>query len=126
MADQISSTGGIVTKPPIVIPNNFYAPDFLLDVKQEGDTQGDVGDRDASTSTPTAVLIDPAAEFDAVIVSDTDTGPPVDPAMLATPNTLTVVSQTVRFTADGRSVVDLLIDVEDVQGAVSYDVRVTK
>lgn len=45
--------------------------------------------------------------------------------ILEAPGSLEVVSQTVRTAPDGRQVVDLVIEVEDVDGALNYELRVT-
>lgn len=42
------------------------------------------------------------------------------------PNSIQIVQQTVRTAPDGRQVVDIVIEVEDVPGALNYDIRVTK
>lgn len=49
---------------------------------------------------------------------DTDT-------TLAAPQSYAVVSQVVRTGPDGTQVVDVVVDVEDVPGALEYEVRVT-
>lgn len=43
-----------------------------------------------------------------------------------TPDIIRVVSQEVRTNKSGNQVIDLIIEVEDVLGAVKYDYRVTK
>lgn len=45
---------------------------------------------------------------------------------LDVPGTFTIVSQTVRTAANGQQVVDIVIDVEEVDNAVKYEVRMTK
>lgn len=45
---------------------------------------------------------------------------------LDAPSSLTIVSQTVRTAPDGRQVVDIVIEVEDIPGALNYELRVTK
>ena len=45
---------------------------------------------------------------------------------LATPGTYVIISQTVRTAPDGTQVVDVVIDVEEVEGAEKYEVRMTK
>ena len=45
---------------------------------------------------------------------------------LQVPGTFEIVSQTVRTSPDGSQVIDVVIDVEDVDGAVKYEVRITK
>lgn len=50
-----------------------------------------------------------------------------DPAnILDTPSSFTIVSQEIKTGLDGRQVVDIVIEVEDVPGADSYNVRVSK
>lgn len=45
---------------------------------------------------------------------------------LDTPDIIDVASQTLRRSAGGFNVVDVVVDVEDVEGATNYEVRVTK
>lgn len=45
---------------------------------------------------------------------------------IETPENIEIVSQTVRTAPDGRQVIDVVIEVTDVVGAINYDVRVTK
>lgn len=45
---------------------------------------------------------------------------------LDVPGTFEIISQTVRIGPDGSQVVDVIIDVEEVQGAVKYEVRMSK
>lgn len=44
----------------------------------------------------------------------------------ATPEIIEVVSQTIRTTAAGNQVVDLVVEVEDLAGLSKYEFRVTK
>lgn len=45
--------------------------------------------------------------------------------ILDPPGSLEIVSQTVRTAPDGRQVVDIVIEVEDIDGALNYEIRVT-
>lgn len=45
---------------------------------------------------------------------------------LQPPDSMTVVSQTLRTAKDGSQVVDVVIEVPDVPGAVNYEVRISK
>lgn len=127
MASQQISTGSIPTKPPVIIPNVFAAPDFLLDVKQEGSTDADGSDEAAGSTTAGADSTDTAVSYDINLTQvDTDAVTVSSPALLNPPTNISVFSQTVRFTSDGRAVVDVLLDIDDVPGALTYDVRVTK
>lgn len=44
---------------------------------------------------------------------------------LEVPGSIEIISQTVRTAPDGRQVVDVIIDVEDVSGVLKYDIRIT-
>lgn len=55
-----------------------------------------------------------------LITEDADGGGGLTP-----PTSFTVVSQTFRRTASGQMVVDLIIMVDDVQGATEYEIRST-
>jgi hypothetical protein len=43
-----------------------------------------------------------------------------------TPNTITVIDQIIRTGTNGMQVVDLILDVEEVPGAIDYQFRVVK
>lgn len=45
---------------------------------------------------------------------------------LDVPGSFEILSQTIRTAPDGSQVVDVVIDVEEVEGAVKYEVRITK
>lgn len=45
---------------------------------------------------------------------------------LDVPGTFEIISQTVRTAPDGSQVIDIVIDVEEVENAVKYEVRITK
>lgn len=49
-----------------------------------------------------------------------------DGADIPAPEYINVVSQTVRTAPDGRQVIDVVIEVESVMGALNYEMRVTK
>lgn len=42
------------------------------------------------------------------------------------PQTFTIVSQEMRYADDGTLVVDIIAEVEDIDGIVKYDVRIAK
>lgn len=43
---------------------------------------------------------------------------------LGVPSYFTVISQSVRTATDGRTVIDVVIDVEEIAGAINYEVRI--
>lgn len=55
-----------------------------------------------------------------------DEGPVFENPFLEVPQNITVKSQTIRYTPEGRQVVDVVLEWDEVEGASGYDVRVTK
>lgn len=95
----------------ITVPVDFYLPPntegfIRVDLTRESDSQDEDGE---SGTDPVEVVYDG----------------PGDQTGLVPPNFVNVVSQTLRFSANGQQVVDVLIDVEDVPGATDYGVRLT-
>jgi len=43
-----------------------------------------------------------------------------------TPAILSIVSQEIRFSPDGKAIVDIILEIQDVPNAIEYDVRITK
>lgn len=84
------------------------------------------------SSLPDAVsdIADPEADIDVQEDTFDDDDSLLDDDIndeeLATPGTYVIVSQTVRTAQDGTQVVDVVIDVEEVDGAEKYEVRITK
>jgi len=124
--DQIKTTN-VIKAPEIVLDPTFFLPPDVVDVR--------VG----NTSDPAeedGVTYDDIVDVDDVIVSDDDLanpGPevPVDDdgegaELLPTPQWMNIIDQQVRIAPDGRAVVDVVIELEDITGATEYDVRMTK
>lgn len=118
MAKQIKDTN-IVHTPEVVIDPQFFVPSDVVGIRPAGteDLIPDDPDQDYLSGV----------DYDSAIIDPTSVGTgPVDSTnTLQTPQTVSVVSQTVRFTADGASVVDVVIAVEDVLGATNYEVRLS-
>jgi hypothetical protein len=110
--------------PPIEIDPNFFLPPDVVDMRyKEPDEENDSAlVRDESTGEVVSV------DYDEVGVSDIDGSESggSDSDALFPPDYVTVVSQEVRVTGDGKFVVDVILDVEDIQGVIQYDVRLTK
>ncbi len=51
---------------------------------------------------------------------------PTNELELGTPSWVRVKSAQIKFAPDGSQVVDLILEVEDVRGAESYEVRISK
>lgn len=85
-------------------------------VSTKPDVTGELPDPDADINIQFETLIDEDSELDEEEVGDE----------LDVPGTFEIISQTVRTGPDGSQVVDIVIDVEEVEGAVKYEVRITK
>lgn len=97
---------------------NLDIPEGLVNAREatNSDATTDLAEPDADIDFQTDTLIDEDSELDEEYVGDE----------LDVPGTFEIVSQTVRTGPDGSQVVDIVIDVEEVEGAVKYEVRVTK
>lgn len=131
MADTPLTSRKIIQKPDIVIDPNFPAPPGIADVRQ-----GEQSTRRLSEYTEAGGYNLPPGEEPEVIdpvtpgepgeeLPDDGSGPIVTTPLIA-PTNLRIVSQTQRFNPDGTYVVDAVLEFDDVQGAISYDVRLTK
>jgi len=49
-----------------------------------------------------------------------------DDEALDAPSFMEIVEQVIRTAPDGRQVVDVVLEIEDIEGSIKYDVRVTK
>lgn len=75
-------------------------------------------------------IADPYADIDFQIDTLSDDDSELDEEFveneLDVPGTFEIISQTVRTGPNGSQVVDVVIDVEEVEGAVNYELRITK
>ena len=113
---QIRDTD-IIKTPPVTLDPRLFVPGDVIDMgilSPEIDPDNPV---DVPTGEEGEIIIDAEGADNISNLQD---------FTLPTPNTITVVEQTVRFTPDGRAVVDVVIEVEDVPGIDDYDVRTTK
>lgn len=123
------STANVIKTPEVVLHPTFFVPSDVVDVRvqdisdpseEDGVTYDDVIDAvdviDGST--------DDSGISDTPNVSTDDDGEGVE--VLPTPQWMSIVSQQVRISPDGKAVVDVVIELEDVTGATEYDVRITK
>ena len=108
----------IAVVPPAEIDPNFYLPDGITNVHYATiDTSGSAEPIEGPDGTMQVVMYD--------LITDI-LPPAMGPPDLRPPDTCTVTSQTVRVAPDGRFVVDVLLEIEDILGVANYDVRVTK
>jgi hypothetical protein len=124
------NTGQIIQRPTTTVDGNFFIPPGVVDLRYK--TEEEIRAEDANNDDPSPENSTPesAPEFEVVDVSAAPfaegTGtPPANPEIPA-PDWLTVVSQTVKFSNDGTSLVDVIIEVQDIPGVSLIDVAVTK
>lgn len=81
-------------------------------------------------TSPDGVDAPPGEEFDAQTetIDDEDSELEEDYSfeVLEPPSEFVILSQTVRTAPDGTQVVDVVIEIEDMPGAVDYQPRITK
>jgi hypothetical protein len=94
---------------------NLPIPIGLKNAREKGAVSGP-GDPNADINIQYDTLDDDDSELDEDYVEDE----------LGVPGVFTIVSQTVRTAPDGTQVIDVVVDVEDIDGAESYELRVTK
>lgn len=102
----------------VINPELFFVPEDVIDVRAgTGETNPEIP---AQPVSETEFNLD-EVDIDSDILEDGDFD-----ASMQTPQWLSVISQTVRVSPDGRSVVDITFEVEDVPGAVDYELRVSQ
>lgn len=108
---------------PVEIDPNFFLPPNVVDMRY---ADIDEADDSATTRSDTGEVV--SVNYDEVDYSDliTDPGTGTVPPLLFPPDSVTLVSQQVRVTDDGRFVVDVILEVEDIPGVINFDVRTAK
>lgn len=127
---DIIRTPGVNLDPRLFIPDgvidigvksNEIDPDNPTPTSDNGDTDVDTvdgGSADTGTGDGGDVVYEPPTNDIPVESGAEET--------LPTPQFIEIVSQTIRIAPDGSTLVDVVIDVEDIPGVTNYDVRVTK
>lgn len=111
------------TQPVEIDPNFFLPPNVVdmryVDIDEEGNSS-------TTRSEDTGEII--SVNYDEVDYSEFDSEPDTGtvPPLLSPPDSVTLVSQQVRVTDDGRFVVDVILEVEDMPGVINFDVRTAK
>lgn len=124
------STANVIKTPEVVLNPVFFLPPDVIDVRvggssepveEDGVTYDDIIDADDA-------LVDGSTDNGGI--SDTPNIPTDDDGegaeVLPTPQWMNIIDQQVRIAPDGKAVVDVVIELEDVTGATEYDVRMTK
>jgi hypothetical protein len=122
-----TSAKSVKYAPPIEIDPNFFLPPTVVDMRYRN--LEDASDSTTTRSDQTGEVVN--VDYDEVSYSELerDTDPFENESVstiISPPDYVTVVSQQVRVASDGKFVVDIILDVEDVPDAIQYDVRLTK
>ena len=111
----------------VTVDPNFSLPPGVADFQYIN--PDDSTDPALERSETTGEVI--AFEYDEIWLGDdsesNDDGDSNNPStQLLPPDYVTVVSQIMRQTSDGRYVVDVILDVEDIPGVTGFEVGLTK
>ena len=111
----------------VTVDPNFPLPPGVSDLGYQTPEEKNDSTLDRSDSTGQVVV----TEYDDGYFGDeneaTDEGETSNPtATLLPPDWVQVVSQVMRQTSDGRYVVDVILEVEDLAGVTGYEVGITK
>ena len=123
----MTSDKSVKRTPVRELDPNFFLPPNVVDMRYVNSEEQEQDSELVRSETGEVLQVSyDAADPSELGTDDQETD--LDPltVLLPTPDSLTLVSQNVRVTADGKFVVDVVLDVADVTGAVNYEVRVTK
>lgn len=112
----------IIKKPDVVIDPNFFLPPGVVDARYPNEIE--VTTDEITDVVDTDDILD--ADSDTTLDEPEETGEDNDTVILYPPDTVIVVSQTIRFDGSGKQVVDVILEVPDVQDSIQVDVRMTK
>ena len=119
----MTSDKSIKQTPPTTLDPNFFLPPDVIDMRYvDLDTQ-DTSIGYTEDGEIVGFLYEDAttAEFEEIVEGDTGSS-----SLLSPPDSVTVLAQEVRVTSDGRFVVDVIIEVPDMPGIVSFDQSISK
>ena len=95
------------------IDPNFFVPPNVIGLEQAEPI-------DYSTATDSAIYDITPTDGSIEITNPTST------SALQPPSTVTIYSQTISVGPDGMALVDVILDIVDVPGATSYDIRISQ
>lgn len=122
---QIRDTN-VIRTPEVTVDPRLFLPDGIIDMT----TKSPEIDPDAPTAFPASTgedleIVDGEVIYDEG--TDTSTGEGgFENDTLPTPQYILVLNQVIRIAPDGKALVDVTIDVEDIPGITNYEVRVAK
>lgn len=127
------STANVIKTPEVVLNPQFFLPPDVVDVRvadtsdpseEDGVTYDDVIDADDALADGSDDSSTDGGVSDTPSIPSDDDGEGAE--VLPTPQWMNIIDQQVRIAPDGKAVIDVVIELEDVTGATEYDVRMTK
>ncbi|AXH66571.1 hypothetical protein SEA_SPILLED_65 [Streptomyces phage Spilled] len=114
----------VIKKPDVIIDPNFFLPPGVVDARYPDEIEVD------QEETTDVIDTDDVIDVDSDTLSEVDepeeTGEDNETSVLLPPDTVIVVSQTIRVGENGQQVVDVVLEVPDVDESIQIDVRMTK
>lgn len=110
-------------KDETYIDPNFFLPPNVYDLGYVNKDEVDLEPTGFATGADDGVSEEVVVNASEDLSTDTA---PESASQLPIPETITVVSQTVKAAAGGGYLVDLIIEIPDMNGVENYDVAVTK
>jgi len=114
----------VIKKPDIILDPNFFLPPGVVDARYPDEIEVD------QEETTDVIDTDDVLDVDSDTLSEVDepeeTGEDNETSVLLPPDTVIVVSQTIRAGENGQQVVDVILEVPDVDESIQIDVRMTK
>lgn len=121
-----TSAKSVKNAQPVTLDPNFFLPPNVVDMRY---VDPEVESDSATTRGDNGEVINAdynEVDYSEIASNPDDAGSNTVTYMIQPPDSVSVVSQQVRVTSDGRFVVDVILDVADIAGVVQYDVRVSK
>lgn len=112
----------IIKKPDVVIDPNFFLPPGVVDARYPNEIEVTTDEVDDVVNADDVL----DADSDVIIDEPEETGEDNETTLLYPPDTVIVVSQTIRFDGTGKQVVDVILEVPDTEDSIQVDVRMTK
>jgi hypothetical protein len=111
-----TSSKEVIQRPDTVVDERFFVPPGIIDVRN-------VDPDDPEAGGYTDIPSDTSAG--SLPVEWVETGEGANSSLPVVQN-ISIVGQSVRIAADGTTLVDVIIEVDDFNGIANYDIRVTK
>ncbi|WXW92555.1 hypothetical protein SEA_ENYGMA_64 [Streptomyces phage Enygma] len=114
----------VIKKPDVIIDPNFFLPPGVVDARYPDEIEND--QEEITDVIDTDDVLDIDSDSLAEVDEPEETGEDNDTTTLLPPDTVIVVSQTIRVSDNGQQVVDVILEVPDVDESIQIDVRMTK